>query len=284
MKILLHALIIVFLILFPSDTADTARKAMTLWATSIVPMLFPYMVFSRFLCEVLDTIRFPIVPLTAALGILGGSPSGAVIICANQSAFSQRKLFTLCAFCGTISPMFILGSMQSWINQPAICRRLLLIHWFSAAACAWIVWLLNHSYQETLSLKTSKTSVNHSDPIRQSVDAVFQIGGCIILYSVLAGMFGKILRPFPILQPLVHAVLEVSGGIHAICESTFSPETHCILLSASLGFSGFSILSQNHAMLKPLGISMRRLTVYAVLRAGISAILMILLNVCFPLT
>ncbi len=282
MKTLLYALVIVFLILFPADTAETARKALTLWATAIVPVLFPYMVFSRFLCTSLDAIRFPVHLLTAALGILGGSPSGAAVIAANQNAFSRRNLFALCAFCGTVSPMFILGTIQTWIGQPAVCRRLLLVHWLSTAACAWLVWLLDPSGQERIPHTSKDTSVNSSDPIRQSIDAVFQIGGCIILYSVLAGMLGRILRPYPALQPLAHAALEVSGGIHAICESTFTPEIQYILLSAALGFSGFSILSQNHDLLRPFGISMRRLMIYAVLRAAISAVLMTLIIMRFP--
>ena len=275
MKILLYMFVIAFLIMFPSATADTAKQALMLWAANIVPTLFPYMVFSRLLCMSLETIRFPIPALCAVLGLLGGSPSGAAVIASNRHAFSKRALLTLCALCGTISPMFILGSIQAWTGQPAVCCRLLGVHWLSSALCAWAVWVFHPQRpQNSDAYRTQKRSAESSNPIQQSIDAVFQIGGCIILYSVLAGMLGKILQPIPWLQPIIHAMLEISGGVHAILSSAFTPNTKAVLLSTSLGFSGFSILSQNHMLLKPLGISMHRLILFAILRAATSALLM----------
>lgn len=276
MIVLLYLCAIAFLVCFPADTAEAALLALKTWATSIVPVLFPYMVFSRQLCNSLDALHLPAFPLVAALGLLGGSPSGAAAVAANHPRLSPRSIPMLCALTGTVSPMFILGTIQGWIGQPALCRRLLLCHWAGALLCAWIIHHRNTPFIP-VPQRIHEPHAETSNSISQSIDAVLQVGGCVILYSVLAGMAGKILHSFPMLHPIVHAAMEVAGGMHAICQSSIHPEAKAILLSAALGFGGFSILSQNHAMLKPLGVSMHQLAFFAILRAVLCAAAMCLI-------
>ena len=284
MIILLYVSVIVFLIVFPAETADTARQALAIWATCIVPILFPYMVFSRLLCKKLSTLNLPAFPITAILGMLGGSPSGAAVIAANAHSLSERSLFTLCALTGTVSPMFILGSIQTWVDNPSITHHLLLCHWLSSVLCAWAIWLAYRSKQAKKTQRTENRFDNSSDPIKQSIDAVFHIGGCVILYSVLAGMLGKILYAFPVARSLCHALLEVSGGVHAICQTLLSPEAKYILIAAALGVNGLSILSQNYTVLQPLGVPMLQLVWFAIFRAILSAVIMACMTVWLPIS
>lgn len=276
MLILFYVLAILFLIIFPADTADTALHALTLWATNIVPILFPYMVFSKMLCSRLNSFHIPAFPFVAVLGLLGGSPSGAGIIAANCHFLSVRSLDTLCTLTGTLSPMFILGTVQTWIAYPHMGRRLFICHWLASASCAWIIWLTSADKPCKPSYAPEIETHKSFSPIEQSIDAIFQIGGCVILYSVLAGMIGKILFAFPFMKMIIHAILEVAGGVHAICNTPLAEEAKGILIAALLGFSGLSIISQNHATLKSLGISMRKLVSFAALRATLSAFIMAL--------
>lgn len=272
MTIILYLLVIVFLLAFPAETSGAAMRAMRTWATSIVPTLFPYMVFGRLLGKSLHMLNLPAAPAAAALGLLGGSPTGAALIVSYAPGLSSRCLISLCALTGTLSPMFILGTMLTWTNHEPLCSRLLLCHWISAVLSAWIVWIVygKPKYQSLFSAET----VQHAwgNPLSQSIDAIIQVGGCVILYSVLAQIGGLLLRPIlPQMQPVFHAVLEAAGGISAIWKSDLPAKD--ILISLALGFSGFSILAQNHAMLKPLGIRMHQLVTFALLRACLSGLL-----------
>lgn len=269
-----YLIVIAFLILFPADTADMALHAMRIWGTSIVPSLFPYMIFSRLLCKSLQTLNLPAEPAAIVLSMLGGSPSGASIIASNADRLRIQNIYPLCALAGTVSPMFILGTMRAWTKDPALCRSLLLCHWLSALSSALIVWLFSRRSKCSSTGHRGVNSLEASNPIAQSIDAILQVGGCIICYSVLAGILGKFIVSFPILHSCIHAALEISGGIHAFCQISLPSSAKCILLSAALGFGGLSILSQNYAMLHPLGITMRQLLCFAALRAGISALLM----------
>lgn len=278
MSILFYCIVIVFLILFPEDTAESAFRALQIWGTSIVPTLFPYMVFCRLLCKSLKTIHLPSGPAVAALGLLGGSPNGAAMIVSHTDSLSSRGIYSLCALTGTISPMFILGSIYSWTESMQLCRILLFCHWAAALLCAWIVWL-THKNSRLNYHQCSDIAVHH--PMLQSIDAILQVGGCVILFSVLGSIFAKVLRPFSFLHPIIHVLLEISGGVHAILESSLPFQAKSILLSAALSFGGLSILSQNHSQLKLIGISMRTLLAFSFLRAMISVILTCLCIISF---
>ena len=155
----------------------------------------------------------------------------------------------------------------------SLCRILLLCHWLSALLCAWIIRAMHNRNGDAVFIQPSANNIP-SNPIMQSIDAILLVGGCIICCSVLSGILGKLLAMFPFLQPFTHALLEVAGGIHAICQADLPDGAKSILLSASLGFGGLSILAQNHGMLRQLGISLRQLLCFAALRAAVSALLM----------
>ena len=129
-----------------------------------------------------------------------------------------------------------------------------------------------------VSASAPSTSVN---PIAQSIDAILHVGGCIICYSVLASL----LRFLPMLSDstgaIVHGLLEVSGGVHALCTAATPGKLRAVLLSVLCGFSGFSILSQNHAFLAPLGVRMTQLIAFALLRAFFAGCLMAMLYARF---
>ena len=276
MTIILYLLVIVFLLAFPAETAGAALRAMRVWATSIVPTLFPYMVFGRLLGKSLHMLNLPATPAAAALGMLGGSPTGAALIAAYASRLDNRNLFSLCALTGTLSPMFILGTIRTWTNSKFLCTRLLLCHWISAVLSAWIVWIAYGKSKYRSQHPDNSAHQAWGNPLSQSIDAIIQVGGCVILYSVLAQIGGLLLRPIlPQLQPVFHAALEVAGGINTIWQNDLPAKD--ILICIALGFSGLSILAQNHAMLKPLGIRMHQLVGFALLRACLSCLL-------FPLT
>ena len=267
MRIILYASIVVLTIAFPQDTVSHASQALRIWGENIVPTLFPYMVFSRLLSQHLKSTQRSVIPVTALLGILGGSPSGSMLIASVASKLSRRSLHALCAFCGTISPMFILGSLQTWTGDPNLCRFLLMIHWMAAFLSAGFVWLLDRNHVKYTSADLPTFPSENTKPLSQCIDAILHVGGCIICYSVLAGFVAKLLPPRSALQTIFHTILEISGGTHAVWNSPLSQSTKIPLLSAALGFSGLSILAQNHELLGQVGISMLRLVFYAALRA-----------------
>lgn len=278
MSIILSSLVLLALIRFPQYTSDAAMAALRIWGLDVVPSLFPYMVFCRLLSSRLRERHVSPVPVVTLLGLMGGSPSGASVLAAYGSGLSRRVLLALCAMTGTISPMFTLGTVLSWIQNPMLCRLLLLSHLLGALCAGGIVLWGCRDEQPVRCAATPAASVN---PIAQSLDAILQVGGCIVCYSVLASLLGLLPMIGQGTGAVVHGLLEVSGGIHALCALPMSPRLRAVLIAALCGFSGFSILSQNHAFLAPFGVRMTQMILFGLLRAGIAALLMAGLYACF---
>lgn len=274
MSIALYLIVILCLVLFPQDTAGFAGEALQVWGKNIVPFLFPYMVFSRLLSRSIRQKQRSLVPVSVILGMLGGSPSGAALLAACADKLSYRLLCALCALTTTISPMFILGTIQFWTNDTQLCRVLLLCHWMGAALSAGIIYVCTPN-QENLAYTQNSALADSSNPIADSIDAILQVGGCIICYSVLAGMLSKIPALSSDHYMIIHAVMEISGGTHAITQSSFSRMQKSLMLCTATGFGSFSILTQNFSFLKHTGLGMGQLAFFSAVRACFCLLLMI---------
>lgn len=247
MAIIAYSFVIAALLLFPQICASSAKEALLVWGTHIVPSLFPYMIFTQMLSRQIQKTSCPPLIVCAVLGVFGGSPSGAVCIRTYQAALSKKMTLALFALTGVISPMFFLGTVRLFTGNPLFSRRLLASQWIGALFSALIVLLFHPASIEHRSDVSIKPP--HEDALSQSIDAILHVGGCIICFSVLAGLLS--LLPLPeTLRSLLHALLEISGGTHAMIQCSFSSSARAILLAFATGFGSFSIFFQNLRFLK----------------------------------
>ena len=96
------------LALYPEPAMEAVRSACLVWARSVMPALFPYMVFSQLLCA-----RVQAAWLTPVLAMLGGSPAGARLLA--QKGYPAPRAQSLAALCTTVSPLFILGALRGGV-------------------------------------------------------------------------------------------------------------------------------------------------------------------------
>lgn len=261
----------------PSAGTQAAKNALKLWGLEVVPSLFPYMVFCRMLSARLKAYDVPVALSSSALGLLGGSPAGAAALSADGTGNSRVLLLPLCALTGTMSPMFLYGTVGRWMNASRAYSLLLpMIHVLSALICALVLYVITirmpHAAREREA--SPLTSAKESDPISESADAIITVGGCIVFYSVVSAQISGISWIPEQFAAIIHAVLESAGGIHAILNASYQEHVRMVLLAAASGFSGISILSQNYAFLRRMGVRFSQLVSIAILRAAISAILM----------
>lgn len=283
MMIALCLLMITVMLAMPGVTTAAARDALRVWGFDVAPSLFPYMVLCRMIALRLRRSGFPAAPAAALLGLMGGSPSGAAVISVYGSAgaIGRRQIWMLCAFTGTISPMFLLSTTAVWIGDAALCRLLLAAHIAGAATAALVVRLAVPPDRPTGSLPCKgRVQTEEGDPIAQSVHGILGVGGCIVFFSVLASAAGALTpRTSPLPGAIVHAALEIAGGMHTLCAVPLPPMPRAVLMAAASGFSGLSILTQNLVFLRPLGIGMAQLIGFGLLRAvGAGAAMICLLT------
>lgn len=284
MKSLLYLTLLLMMLFYPDLYIPAAYNALKIWGLDVVPSLFPYMVFCRLLASQMHSTRIPPVCTSAFLGLLGGSPSGASVLSVFGEKLSRQKLLMLTALTGTISPTFLLSTVRLWVRNAAFAKILFACHLFSAAMAAILVYILTHKHQSYTQLPEKKSifAEPQDSPVRQSIDAILNIGGCIIICSVVSIFICKnpLFSSHPYLSACIHALIEMSGGIHALSSLPDIP-MRAYLIAAASGFSGLSILIQNAYFLRPIGISMNHQILLGLLRAAISVLSMAVCRMLF---
>lgn len=265
---------------FPVVVLQSALSGLEAFARSVLPTLFPYMVFCQLMSSRLSRLpRLPAVLPCALLGLLGGSPSGARLAALQyvSGRISRRSLRALCALCGTVSPIFLTGSIAVWAGSVPFGQCVLLAHWCGALLCGLIVATISpmHMPQAVLPSKQSCVSeLRLTDAIVQSVQAMLCIGGCIALFSVLAAMPAAIFPSIPAYaRAALHAALEMAGGSHALLTLHWPMRLRCCAVSACVSFGGFSILMQNLTFLRDASIRVWPLIRIRCAHAVIAAVL-----------
>lgn len=277
MKALLYLSILLLMLYFPDLYIPSAYNALKIWGTDVVPSLFPYMVFCRLLAEQLKHTQVSPVLITAFLGLLGGSPSGASILSVYGSTIPMKLLFPLATLTGTISPTFILHTANQWLGDPSLCRALFVCCTLGSVAASITVYGIISILPERPSPFFAPYTLEKTQesPVWQSIHAILNIGGCIVIYSVVSVFVCRnpFLASHPTISSFIHASMEMSGGIHALALLPSTP-LRPYLLCAAASFSGFSILAQNAYFLRPLQIRMRHQFLFSLLRMTISVCLM----------
>lgn len=246
---------------------------MLLWGRDVAPSLFPYMILCQSLMSELSRSSFPSALMVPLLGLVGGSPSGsaAIAMSAYAKPLSKKRLLTLCALCGTIGPMFFLGPISLWLKSEEMGVILLIVHFVGAAGAALLVFPFS-SRNECRMIPPQDASAAET-PIERSIRSILHVGGCIVYYSVLASILRIAFPSLPTwLSGIIQAFFEISGGIKAIALTEIPISVKLILCSGLTGFGGISILMQNAYFLRPLGVTLRQLLVFSLLRACISAL------------
>ena len=113
MRILLAGMMALLLLRAP-ETMAAAEAACALFVRSVMPGLFPYLTLSQMLVSRCGRDMQP--GMLMLLGWCGGSPTGARLL-AMQGSRPHREQKALAVSCATMSPMFLLGTIGSWLNS-----------------------------------------------------------------------------------------------------------------------------------------------------------------------
>lgn len=247
---------------FPQQAAQAALDALTLWARSVAPVLFPFM-----LCAVMisSRIRAGGAQLTA-LAWLCGSPGGARLI--TPLAPQGARALRCAAMTGTMSPLFLVGTVGAWLQSGAAGWRVLGCHLGGA-------WLAGLCFGRGKEPPAAPAPVPLGRAMTDCATALLSVAGCMALGSVAAAMGACALPRLPAGAAVaLRCALEVTGGVHALAETALPLRVP--LICAAVSFGGLSILLQNAAYWRTCGVSLGRLALLRLLHAAIAFCLCLL--------
>ena len=290
---ILFILFLISLLFFSDQNLIAAQNGLVLWATKVLPTLFPFFVATELLCQtnftyilgkLLKKIIQPIfnVPsesvIAIILGTISGYPIGAKVVCnlKNQKIISKIEAERLIS-------LFILGTVGiALFGDKKIGIILLISHILSSLAVGYCFryWKKNKleiNYVETkfntksAPLKISNLGEILGNSIKKSISSILSIGGFIVLFSVIlsilqtsgiANIFSNIGLlfgiPNEISQSIFTGIIELTNGVNLSSALYLNYSTLSILLTSFLlGFGGFSVLLQVFSIISKEGISIK---------------------------
>ena len=274
----------------PHTVQQGAGAGLVLWATVIVPTLFPFMLLTGMaqkmnLPAVLGARMYPllgrVLPMSAAgcfpwlTGLMSGPPLAAKMLgeACERGDMSRQEGQRLLILCNNISPMFLLEYMAGYclgMKHPVI---LLVIGYIAAFLCCWGKYLLQgyllrgrnkerhpaHRagadrlvHGETLHTGTLMESLDRC--IQDSVQVLFKVGAYMVIFSV----FANLLQKLPVCEDartLLAGMCEITIGGNTVRTWERGVPVRQIWTAFLCGFGGMSSAMQSIAVLGRSGLS-----------------------------
>lgn len=257
------------LLTHPKQSAFYAAAGLTIWYTSIVPVLLPSMIVSGLLirtraCNLLHPLLAPIfrklfrLPDAAAdaflVGILCGYPSGAAVTgeLLQQSKLTNTQAAHLLQFCNYPSPMFLTGLILSTALKGQVSAPVFLLSVYLSGICTGILTTyIRKCHPENDHPKTegaSPTLCGNTDTFFQKLETslmtaartILIVGLYLMLFRIFSGMAMELLPLPPFLLALLTGLLEMTSGIMLLAKQPLSLYVQSILILFLSVFGGIS--------------------------------------------
>lgn len=248
MRILLLGMMALLLFRAP-ETMAAAEAACALFAKSVLPGLFSYLVLSQMLVSRCGRGLTPGAMLL--LGWCGGSPTGARLLSMHQTE-SCRVRKALAVSCATMSPMFLLGTVGNWLNSRA-AGVIVLLSVLLGGLCAGSLAYQWGSHQvespvRHVSPPSPALPVSFAQAVEESAKTMLLVCGTMTMLRVFSTLTD--LLPEALRLPLT-TLLEVTTGAVRLAALPLPLALRIALLSVATGFGGCAVLMQNRALYPP---------------------------------
>lgn len=208
------------LILFSSSNIIAAKTGLKLWATSVVPTLFPFFVATElliktnlpyFLGNIFNIFMKPLFNIRGEgsfaliMGIISGYPVGAKIACnfRKNNILTKTECERLLSFTNNSGPLFIIGTVGiNMFGSSTIGILLLITHILACFTVGFLFRFWKHGNSELTDslvfddnrnqsnnqLSLSNLGETLSSSITNATSTILMIGGFIVIFSVIVSI------------------------------------------------------------------------------------------------
>lgn len=276
----------------PEAIMNSAKNALVMCFTALLPALFPFMVASSVFVNSADQKFFSIAEPAmqflfgisaagaAALipGILCGYPVGAGCTCKlyEKKQISKSEAESLIAFSNNSGPLFVIGSVGCGIlGNLRQGIYLYAIHILCAVICGII--LKPYTVQTVKAIKTEKSekrTVSFVDAVCDSTAAVLKVCGFVVIFAVINAVIMPLIKIFPpIIKCFAAAFLELTNAVGTANRQINSSILKLAVISGAMGWSGLSVHMQVKSIVKTHNLSMKKYYFIKIVAAIISMLL-----------
>ncbi len=288
-----------FMLAKPEYYLDSARKGLALFATSVLPSLFPF-----YFCSLLLTYSGAVgaisklgekpvklmynAPKESAyalfLSMLCGYPVGASTICElyESGILTTSDAKKACAFCSTSGPIFMIGTIGGAIfHDGRIGWIVLCSHYIGAILNGLIYRAKKDNTQNVTAMRTYDVDGVMSKVVSKATVNMLYVGGYIVICGMLVDTlsligFENATSSLPSLlgqslNAIVYGLIEMTrGGI--ACANVGDVQLACAIASGIVSLGGLSVTLQNYTFLSKAGVGFFEMTLRKVTQCLISAL------------
>ncbi len=285
MKNVFYMILITTVILFTclnvSVIADGCRQGISLWYSSIVPVLLPFMLLTSVILDTLDlnhmTTGFACI-LSLIIGLFCGFPTGTLVISFfyKNNNLSRHTAQTLLPICNNVSPMFLYGYIYSeYLYKYMTLHELIICLYVPQIACTMITFciyythiniyikstvskifpgnIFSHTSSEIAATSLHGSKYKNDNIINSSIYNITAIGIFIVIFSITSNLITHFF-PYKIIQAST-SFLEISSGINSLASIDIPHKIKTVLFLSLTAFGGLSALFQSYGLIQKTGLS-----------------------------
>lgn len=294
-------LFIFFLMLAKMNIAkEYALKGLNLWVFSVLPTLLPFTIISSILLHI-EAFSKPLgiikkitktnfnehIPFIVICGLFCGCPIGAKL---SADTYKKKKIscktatFLLCSL-SCLSPAFIINfALPSSLSSTFRIILYILIILSNIIASYIIIHIFNIQKNPTNNEPSISFHKHDTQKISSSLTDIFEncilssftiqgkIGGYIIIFSCISGLFTQTLHLNPYISLIFNSILEISSGLGTYNSISLSNQ-YISLIAALISFGGICTMCQIFSCMKDLDIPKKCLVYNKVLSGVLTYIL-----------
>ena len=260
--------ILMFLLFFPNTVCSGAKDGLFLWATVVLPSLFPFCLCTSLIRAYTNGNASKYFLLFA--GILSGYPIGAKLSgeLYQKGELTRQTAIFFSAFTNNASPMFVIffvGNTLLHLGKKCYIFYLLLL--LSSFLGSFFIWILNRYINQSKAsfpkMPLKKESENKLSLFQQfdyelnnSAELLIKIGGYILVFSILTSFLKELKRIPPFLSTFLCGILEITTGNHLLCQNMADSPQKTALSLAITTFGGLCAFAQTNSVIQKNGLSL----------------------------
>ncbi|HHX60165.1 MAG TPA: sporulation integral membrane protein YlbJ [Epulopiscium sp.] len=292
---LISMVFILALLLEPTQSIGAAKTGLLLWFNTVLPSLLPFIIGANILMasgsiyffeKLFRPLMRPLfnVPGCCAfpwiMGLISGYPMGAKIAgdLYDNNQITDLELQRLLSFCNNSGPFFILGAVGvGMLGNEHLGYFLLLIHFLSSILVGLLFRFYGHEsnstpkYQKIRFKPANSIGETLGSSITSAMEVIVQIGGYIIIFSVIGSLLKEtilikaigntlyyVFRPLGMTKELAASwlmgIIEMSNGAYMVSTAQSVQSLKMAIVSFILGWGGLSVHAQSLNFIKKIAI------------------------------
>lgn len=295
----------------PNKYISVTLNAFLVWATNVLPALFPFMIFTRLLIATgyIEKSSRLFSPITKKLyntpaissyiflmSILSGYPLGAKITADlyKQNKISRSEAHRICCFTSNSGPMFIVGTVGVGMLLCPLAGYIILISHIISALLNGLIYRKYTTCElpRDYIVSDKKNEDILTETMMSAVTSSLVVGGYIVIFCVITevlsslGMFvpivnllGKLGINSSLSNAIVTGFFEMTKGCLLISHASASLAIKTSICSLLISFGGLGIFFQAISFLNEFKISKKLFFV----QKTTHAIIAFLISLCLSL-